>query len=95
MLVARPCTSMGGILVQLYLWEDVKIDLKKVAQKLKERGYQVKTLIPGIMLIAVIDGFNVSVYPSGKIIIKDLKDTKEGERIARIIYELAGVRVED
>jgi len=38
-----------------------------------------------------MDGYEVSVYPSGKIIVKLLEDAKKGEEIARIVYDCAGV----
>lgn len=85
---------MGGILVQLYQWKKVKLDVNELAKKMREAGYNVKTLIPGIMLIVEIDGYEVSVYPSTKIIIKELRDEKKGEEIARKIYDLAGIEVE-
>ncbi|AEC52001.1 hypothetical protein PNA2_1085 [Pyrococcus sp. NA2] len=94
MLVAKPCTSMGGVLVQLYQWKKVKLDINELAKKMKESGYKVKTIIPGIMLIAEVEGYEVSVYPSTKIIIKELRDEKKAEEIARRIYELAGMEVE-
>ncbi|AAL80590.1 hypothetical protein PFDSM3638_02320 [Pyrococcus furiosus DSM 3638] len=96
MLIAKPCTSMGGVLVQLYLWDkEVKIEISKLAQELKQKGYKIKTLIPGIMVVTEIDGYEASIYPSGKIIIKDLRDEKKAEEIARKIYDLAGVNIED
>ncbi|MFA4662957.1 hypothetical protein [Pyrococcus kukulkanii] len=95
MLVAKPCTSMGGVLVQLYLWKEIKLDISKLANEMKTKGYKVKTLIPGIMVVAEFEGYEVSVYPSGKVIIKELRDEKKAEEIARKIYEMAGVSVED
>jgi hypothetical protein len=44
-----------------------------------------------MMLIIEMEGYETSVYPSGKIIIKLLEDAKRGERLARIIYDCAGV----
>ncbi len=83
---------MKGVVIGAYSWERrIKLDLKKTAKCLKERGYTVKKLLPGMMLIVEMGGYEVSVYPSGKIIVKLLEDAKKGEEIARIVYDCAGV----
>ncbi len=83
---------MRGIVISGYSWErSIKIDLTKTAQCLRERGYTVKKLIPGMMLILEMEGYEVSVYPSGKIIVKLLTDVGEGEKMARIVYDCAGI----
>ena len=92
MIIAKPCTTMKGIVISGYSWEKpVKVDLTKTAQCLKERGYTVKKLIPGMMLIIDIEGYETSVYPSGKIIIKLLDDANKGREMATTIYDCAGV----
>ncbi len=83
---------MKGVVIGAYSWEKrIKLDLTKTAQCLKERGYTVKKLLSGMMLILEMEGYEVSVYPSGKIIVKLLEDAKKGEEIARIVYDCAGV----
>ncbi|ASJ00844.1 hypothetical protein [Thermococcus gorgonarius] len=92
MMIAKPCTTMRGIVIGVYSWErPIKIDLTKTAQCLKERGYTVKKLIPGMMLILEMDGYETSVYPSGKIIIKLLDDANKGREMATVVYDCAGV----
>ena len=83
---------MRGIVISGYSWEKpVRVDLRRTAECLKGRGYTVKKLIPGMMLIVEMEGYEVSVYPSGKIIVKLLTDAKKGEEIARAVYDCAGV----
>ncbi|ASI98144.1 hypothetical protein [Thermococcus celer] len=92
MIIAKPCVTMKGIVVSGYSWDrQVKVDLAKTAGCLRERGYTVKKLIPEMMLILEMEGYEVSVYPSGKIIVKLLEDPKKGESIAGRIYDCAGV----
>ncbi|AEK72754.1 hypothetical protein GQS_04265 [Thermococcus sp. 4557] len=92
MIIAKPCVTMKGIVISGYSWDrKVKVDLTRTAQCLKEKGYTVKKLLPGMMLILEMEGYETSVYPSGKIIIKLLEDSKKGEELARIIYDCAGV----
>lgn len=60
MMIAKPCTTMKGIVISAYSWErPVKIDLTKTAQCLKERGYTVKKLLPEMMLILEMEGYEV------------------------------------
>ncbi|AEO13970.1 hypothetical protein [Thermococcus sp. AM4] len=92
MIISKPCVTMKGVVIGAYSWEKrIKLDLTKTAQCLKGRGYTVKKLLPGMMLILEMEGYEVSVYPSGKIIVKLLEDAKKGEEIARIVYDCAGV----
>ncbi|BAD86180.1 MAG: hypothetical protein PWQ79_2208 [Thermococcaceae archaeon] len=92
MIIAKPCTTMKGIVISGYSWEKpIKIDLTKTAQCLRERGHSVKKLLPGMMLILEMEGYEVSVYPSGKIIVKLLDDAELGRKIAETIYDCAGI----
>ncbi|ANF22928.1 hypothetical protein [Thermococcus piezophilus] len=92
MIIVKPCVTMKGTVISGYSWDKkIEVDITKTAQCLKERGYTIKRLFPGMMLILEMDGYEVSVYPSGKIIVKLLEDSKKSEEIARIIYDCAGV----
>jgi len=91
-IIAKPCTTMKGLVIGAYSWEKpVEVDLTKTAECLKEKGYSVERLIPGMLLIAKVEGWEISVYPSGKIIIKLLDEIERGQEIARIVYYCAGV----
>ena len=92
MIISKPCTTMKGVIVQPYSWDkEITVDLNKTAECLKEKGYQVKTVIPKMMAIAVINGYETSIYPSGKVIVKELIDIKMGKEIAKKIIECAGL----
>jgi len=91
-IISKPCVTMRGVVIGAYSWEKrIKLDLTKAAQCLKEKGYTVKKLLPGMMLLLEMEGYETSVYPSGKIIVKLLEDAKKGEELARIIYDCAGI----
>ena len=91
-IIAKPCVTMKGLVISGYSWErPIKIDLTKTARCLEERGYCIKKLLPGMMLIVEMEGYEVSVYPSGKIIVKLLGDAERGRKIAETIYDCAGV----
>jgi len=91
-IISKPCVTMKGIVISGYSWErPVKVNLRKTAECLKKRGHAVKKLIPGMMLIVEMEGYEVSVYPSGKIIVKLLEDANKGEELARAVYDCAGI----
>ncbi len=90
MIIAKPCVTMKGIVIQAYSWDKkIKIDLAKVKTCLEGRSVKIRTFIPGMMLITVIEGFETSIYPSGKIIVKELENSEKGKEIASIILECA------
>lgn len=92
MIIAKPCTTMKGLVIQPYSWDrEVKVDLEKTAECLRNRGVDVKKLIPRMMLIAEMEGYELSVYPSGKIIIKLLDDMEVGKKISRKVFDCAGI----
>ncbi len=92
MLIAKPCVTMKGLVIQAYSWEKkIRINLAEVKRCLENRSIKIETFIPDMMLIALIDGFETSIYPSGKIIIKELGNTERGKEIAAIILECAGL----
>ncbi len=92
MIISKPCVTMRGIVIGAYSWErQVKVDLVKTAKCLREKGFSVKKLVPNMMLILEMEGYEVSVYPSGKIIIKLLENAERGRKIAEMIYDCAGI----
>ncbi len=92
MIISKPCVTMRGIVIGAYSWDvKIELDLKKVAECLKAMGYKVSKLIPDMLLIVDMEGYETSIYPSGKIIIKLLEDSNKGRAIARTVYECAGV----
>ncbi|WP_371180383.1 hypothetical protein [Thermococcus sp. EP1] len=91
-IISKPCTTMKGVIVQPYSWErEVTVDLKKTAECLRNNGYEVRSVIPKMLAIAIIDGYETSIYPSGKIIVKELTDIEMGKEIAKKIIECAGL----
>ncbi len=76
--------------MQPYSWDkEVIVDLKRTTECLKERGYQIKSVIPKMLAISVVESYEVSIYPSGKIIVKGLTDIEVGKEIATKIIECA------
>jgi len=90
MIIAKACVTMKGLVIQPYSWErEIKIDLIKISRCLKENGVRIKKIIPQMLLIAEIGGYEVSIYPSGKLIIKLLEDSKKGKEIAKEVLGCA------
>ncbi len=83
MLIAKPCTSMKGIIVTPQ--ERYDADLEELCECMVEKGYRIKRVT---RFLALLRGkYDITVFPSGKIIVKDTSDKEEALRIATDIYE--------
>ncbi len=92
MIISKPCTTMRGVVVGAYSWDHpLRLDLRKTAECLRDSGFDVIRIIPNMVLIVKVNGYETSIYPTGKIIIKLLDDADEGRKIAEVIYRCAGV----
>ena len=82
MLIAKPCTSMKGIIVTPQ--EKYDADLEELCECLADKGYRIKRVTKFLALIT--KNYDITVFPSGKIIVKDTSDREEALEIAREIY---------
>lgn len=83
MLIARPCTSMKAI--NITPEEKYDIDMEELCECLAERGFQIKRVTRFLALVK--KKYDISVFPSGKVIVKDTDDKEEALKIAKEIYE--------
>jgi|Deesub1362B_J571_1020462.scaffolds.fasta_scaffold00012_196 ArsR family metal-binding transcriptional regulator len=86
MLIAKPCTSMKAI--NITPEERYDIDLEELCECLAEKGYQIKKVTRFLALVKKT--YDISLFPSGKIIVKDTDDKGEALKIAQEIYECIG-----
>ncbi|WP_371807523.1 hypothetical protein [Thermococcus sp. CX2] len=82
-ITTRPCTSMKA--VTIVPEKKYRIDLRELCECLKKREYRVKKVTPFLAIVS--REFEVSIFPSGRIIVRDTSDEKEALKIAREIYE--------
>ena len=83
MLIAKPCTSMKGIVITPR--ERYDADLEELCECLAGRGYRIKRVT---RFLALLSGeHDITIFPSGKIIVKDTSDREEALKIAADIYE--------
>jgi predicted ATP-grasp superfamily ATP-dependent carboligase len=80
--VIEPCTSANGIEIKL---KGRKIDIKLAEKALSGMGASV--LSGPVVLIAKLDDYSISVYGSGRMMVKTEKkiDNKKIEELARRI----------
>ncbi|MCD6559304.1 MAG: hypothetical protein J7K57_05465 [Palaeococcus sp.] len=83
MLIAKPCTSMKAI--NIIPEEKFDLDLEEVCECLARKGYQIKRVTRFLALVRKT--YDISIFPSGKVIIKDTNDKEEALEIALEIYE--------
>lgn len=83
MLIAKPCTSMKAI--NITPEERLDLDLEDVCECLSRKGYQIKRVTRFLALVK--KDYDISIFPSGKIIVKDTNDKEEALKIALEIYE--------
>lgn len=76
----KPCK--GTVACSVVPKKDLRLDLNEVAKKIGNIKVQVPMLI-----IAEVDKVEVSIYPSGKLLVKS-KSQKQIEEIANKIYEM-------
>ncbi|HIH73251.1 MAG: Uncharacterized protein XD43_0005 [Thermococcales archaeon 44_46] len=83
MLVAKPCTTMKAI--NITPREKFDLDLEEVCECLAEKGYQIKRVTKFLALVRKT--YDISIFPSGKIIVKETDNKEEALKIAQEIYE--------
>jgi len=76
--VVEPCTTASGVEIKL----KKKIDIKKAERALSKHGEAAGS--GGVVLLADFKGYSLSVYASGRILVKG-KDVglKDGENLAK------------
>ncbi len=62
------------------------LDLSKIAQKLREKEVLVDIETPYVLILK-FKGKNISLFKSGKIIVKETPEEKEGKEIAKALME--------
>lgn len=63
-----------------------ELDLEAIAKKLP--GHEIRVEVEtSFLLMLVVEGHNVSLFKSGKMIVKDTNDAKTGREIAQLILD--------
>ena len=82
--VFKPCKT--GAAFQGTLKRNVKLDLSKCEKALNEFGY--KTLLKTKDVLIVNSRYNISIFPSCRIIVKGITDEKEAREVVEKIYSI-------
>ncbi len=80
--VAKPCKTERAY--EVIPETRMEIDAERMAEKLEDNGYSIIIKTPHIVVVR--KEYEISVYPSGRILIKKVDDRKVAERIADEIY---------
>lgn len=69
----------------------VSLDLQKVTEKL-EKNCKIMVETPYIV-IANVNGIEVSIFTDGKLIIKKVENKNQAEEIAKNVYNDIGIKI--
>jgi len=72
--------------------EAIRYDLVKAAELLLQAGYKVVDM--GVMITAISPEREITMYPSGRMVVSNIKDKKEAGQVAEAIYCLVGPSIE-
>lgn len=87
--VVKPCA--GNTVFVITYPNSRGFDLKKVAQALKGTEYKIAVETPHILLVKS-ESAEVTVYSSGKLLVKKAKNRDDAERLAKKFERLADVK---
>ncbi|MFH0954613.1 MAG: hypothetical protein V1777_00720 [Candidatus Micrarchaeota archaeon] len=65
------------------------LDLISLAETLKKNGVMIETQVP-FLLVFRLNGFGISLFRSGKIIIKDTNDAETAKQVALKLIQKMG-----
>ncbi len=82
----RPCEGKSAF--EALPKVQVRIDISKSSQELKAHGYEITDA--GVMLIAKKGDVEISIYPSGKLLVKGLPKEQAFDKVNEI-YHTIGV----
>jgi len=82
--IGKPCRS--GTSFEFLPKKSQKLDLKKIAEKLRGKNILVEAETP-YLIILVLDGKSVSLFQSGKIMVKSTKEEKTASETAKNLIE--------
>ncbi len=66
--------------------EKVRFDLPASAESIGKAGYTVET--HELYLVMTVDGLDVTVYPSGRVLIHPINDKKRAKELAQRLFEM-------
>lgn len=84
--VAKPCKSR--IAFEFVPKHKTRLDLEKVVQNLKSNGVFIEAETPFLLVLKM--GSSISLFQSGKIIVKETNVEKDARKIAEKLVKMLG-----
>jgi len=82
MFVGTPCsTSRSYYIVPR---KNMRVNLEKLSEKLNEIGWKIKKKSKGIIIAE--KEYTIAIFPSGKILIRDILDEEVAKKIAEEVF---------
>ena len=81
---ARLCDS--NLSYEFYTEPYLSLDLNKLGKELEERGLQLRIRTPFILTF-LMEGVDVSLFPSGKILVKNVSVEKKAQNVFKQVIK--------
>jgi len=84
MFLFKPCKT--GAAFQANLRKDLRLDLTKCEKTLKENGYEIVLNTRNVLIVK--SKYNISIFPSGRVLVKDITDEDEACKQVEKVYKI-------
>jgi ArsR family metal-binding transcriptional regulator len=87
MSIIRPCATKAAY--EGILKRKVSLNLTEFSDKLKDKGYELIAVTNYVMVVR--KGYELTIFPSGRVIVKDIDDLESAKVIIEKLHEDLGL----
>jgi hypothetical protein len=87
MSIIRPCATKAAY--EGILKRKVNLNLTEFSDKLKDKGYELIAVTNYVMVVR--KGYELTIFPSGRVIVKDIDDLESAKVIIEKLHEDLGL----
>jgi TATA-box binding protein (TBP) (component of TFIID and TFIIIB) len=87
MSIIRPCATKAAY--EGTLKRKVNLNLTEFSDKLKDKGYELIAVTDYVMVVR--KGYELTVFPSGRVIVKDIDDLESAKVVIEKLHEDLGL----
>ncbi len=87
MSIIQPCATKAAY--EGILKRKVNLNLTEFSDKLKDRGYELIAVTDYVMVVR--KGYEFTIFPSGRVIVKDIDDLESAKVVIEKLHEDLGL----